>query len=276
MKTKAVAFLIPFIAAGFLFASPGQAQQPIPGIQQTAQWRALNDYVSELRAKRKTPATSERKASYRQALKTRRTNANTRVNQLYSERLRRIIGRDKVKERRQIRKYQKASNRQAGKLQGKRSGKIAAAKDASVARVSAIRARYAAALAVQNDQIRKLQKQLRRTKDPFQRTFIKQSITTANNKKDRLRQTRQVDIADEIASRTAQVDSIRRRFSILLERSRSHYRRLIANVESAWRRIYADEVRSLKAQRTSEFQLVTGLNDRGTGYIDEMPPKPVR
>lgn len=271
MKTRTIATLIPFIAAGLFIAAPSQAQQPIPGIKQTGQWRDLNAYVDQLQAKRSTPATAEQKANFRSRLNAKQSAANSRVKKLYSQRLQQIINRDQAQEQRRIQKLLDASNRRVGQLQGQRSSRIATAKANFANQLDRIRSRYAASLAADSRQLETLRRNLARTTNPFQRQIILQHIETVQNDISQLRSAQSKEISSATDDHRQKIASIRQRFAARIKSTRSYYQGLIDQVQDAWKKIYDDDVRAVKAQRDNEFQLVTTLRNRGAGYIDQMP-----
>ena len=274
MKTRVVLTIVPLIATAFLVAGPAQAQQPIPSITQTGQWRALKAYVNQLETKRNTPATAQQKTTFRQRLNAKQTAANDRVKKLYSQRLQRVINRDTAKERKQIQKLQDSANRQVGQLANQRSSRIATEKATFASRISQIRSRYAGALAADSRQLKRLQRNLRRTTDPFQRQIILSHIETVQRGMTRLKQARTKDINGATGLHQQKVAAIREKFAGKIASTRAYYKGLIDQVRAAWKTIYADDVAAAKSVRTKQFRLVTNLRNRGAGYIDQMPTPP--
>lgn len=259
---------------GLAIAGPAQAQQPIPGITQTGQWRALKSYVNELGTKRNTPATAEQKATFRQRLNAKQAAANARVKKLYGQRLQRVKNRDTKKENRQIAKLQSAASRQVGKLTDQRAGRLATAKLTFATQIARIRDRYAGALAKDNRQLKRLERNLRRTNNPFQRQVILAHIDTIENDIAQLKRARTKNIATATSVHQEKVQTIRTRYADRIARTRAYYKGLVRQVKGAWKTIYADNVAAAKSQRTKQFQLVTNLKNRGKGYIDQMPAPP--
>lgn len=271
--------ILPVVAAtltifGLAIAGPAQAQQPIPGITQTGQWRALKSYVNELQTKRNTPATAEQKATFRQRLNAKQAAANARVKKLYGQRLQRVKNRDTKKENRQIAKLQNAANRQVGKLTNQRAGRLATAKLTFATQIARIRDRYAGALAKDNRQLKRLERNLRRTTNPFQRQVILTHIDTIENDIAQLKRARTKNISNATAIHQEKVQAIRTRYASRITKTRAYYRGLVRQVKGAWKTIYADNVAAAKSQRTKQFQLVTNLKNRGKGYVDQMPTPP--
>lgn len=274
MKTRAAAAIVPLIATGLLVAAPAQAKQPIPGITQTAQWQVLKTYVNQLQGLVNTPATAQQKANYRLRLNTKQAAANERVKKLYSQRLQRIINRDKAKEKQQIQKLKNSADRQVGQLVAQRSGRLATEKANFADKLAEISDRYATALAADSRQLKRLQRNLRKTTDPFQRQIILSHIETVQKGITRLKQARKKDIDSATALHRQKVSGIREKFAGKIASTRSYYKGLINQVRSAWKTIYADDVAATKSVRTKQFQLVTNLRNRGAGYIDQMPDAP--
>ncbi len=274
MKTRVAAAIIPLIATGLLVAAPAQSKQPIPGITQTAQWQVLKSYVNQLQGLSSTPATAQQKANYRLRLNTKQTAANERVKKLYSQRLQRIINRDKAKEKKQIQKLQNSADRQVGQLVNQRSGKLATEKANFATRIAQIRDRYATALATDSRQLKRLERNLRRTTDPFQRQIILSHIETIENDMDQLKKARTRNIGNATSIHQQKVSAIRDKFAGKIASTRAYYKGLINQVRSTWKTIYADDVAATRSVRTKQFQLVTTLRNRGAGYIDQMPDAP--
>lgn len=274
MKTRVVVSVIPLIATALLVAGPAGAKQPIPAITETGQWRALKTYVNQLETQRNTPATAQQKANFRQRLNAKQTAANDRVKKLYSQRLQRVINRDSAKERRQIQKLQNSAARQVGELQAQRASRLSVAKANFSAQINRIRDRYAAALATDSRQLKRLERNLRRTRDPFQRQIILSHIETIERGMSELKQARARNIASATATHKQTVSALREKFAGKIASTRAYYRGLIDQVRTAWKTIYADDVAATKSVRTKQFRLVTNLRNRGAGYIDQMPTPP--
>jgi len=274
MSTRVAASVISLIAAGLLIAGPAEAKQPIPGITKTGQWRALKSYVNELETKRNTPATAEQKATFRQRLNAKQAAANARVKKLYTQRRQRVINRDTAKERAQIRKLQNAANRQVGQLTNERSGRLATAKLTFATQIARIRDRYAGALAKDNRQLKRLERNLRKTRNPFQRQVILSHIDTIENDITQLKRARTKNIDSATSIHQEKVSAIRTKYADRIARTRAYYSSVIKRVKAAWKTIYADDIAAAKSQRTKQFQLVTNLRNRGKGYIDQMPTPP--
>ena len=274
MSTRVAASVISLIAAGLLIAGPAEAKQPIPGITKTGQWRALKSYVNELETKRNTPATAEQKATFRQRLNAKQAAANARVKKLYTQRRQRVINRDTAKERAQIRKLQNAANRQLGQLTNERSGRLATAKLTFATQIARIRDRYAGALAKDNRQLKRLERNLRKTRNPFQRQVILSHIDTIENDITQLKRARTKNIDSATSIHQEKVSAIRTKYADRIARTRAYYSSVIKRVKAAWKTIYADDIAAAKSQRTKQFQLVTNLRNRGAGYIDQMPEAP--
>ena len=274
MKTRVAVAIVPLIATGLLVANPAQAQQPVPGITQTAQWQALKTYVNQLQTQRNTPATAQQKATFQQRLNAKQASANSRVKKLYNQRLQQVINRDTAKERRQIQKLQGAADRQVGQLADQRSGRIAIAKATFARQIARIRDRYATALATDSRQLKRLERNLRRTRDPFQRQVILGHIETIENDMNQLKQSQTRNIDNATSIHQEKVSAIRSKYADKIAKTRAYYKGLITQVKAAWQTIYADDVAATKSVRTKQFQLVTNLRNRGTGYIDQMPTPP--
>ena len=274
MNSRVAALIVPLIAVGLFIAAPAQAKQPIPGITQTGQWRALKTYVNDLQTKRNTPATAVQKTTFRQRLNTKQAAANARVKKLFVQRRQRIINRDTAREQKQIKKLQNAANRQVGKLTDQRSERLATAKLTFAAQIARIRNRYAGALAKDNRQLSRLERNLRRTRNPFQRQIILAHIDTIEKDIAQLKRARTRNITSATSIHREKVSAIRTKYADKIAKTRAYYKGVIKKVKGAWKVIYADDVAAAKAQRTKQFGLVTNLRNRGSGDITQMPDEP--
>ena len=271
MKTKTIALLIPFIAAGLFFAGPAQAQKPIPGIKKTAEWRSLESYVTTLQGKVSTPTTETQKQTYRTNLGNRRLKANAKVKALYQRRLTRITSRDQKKEQRQIAQIRANEKNKVNQLKNDRAARLATARATIDSKVASIKASYAASLDSARSNLRRLKTSLARTKDPFRRQVILQRIDTVQNQIDQLRSQQRQKIDDARSRHRAKVAQIRSAYADRIASSRDYYDSLVVTVKNTWKKLYREDVQQIKQRRTSEYQLVTNLRDRGAGYIDQMP-----
>ena len=271
MKTKTIAILIPFIAAGLFLAGPAQAQKPIPGIKKTAEWRSLQSYVTFLQGRVSTPTTEAQKQTYRSNLGNRRLKANSRVKALYQNRLSRIIARDQKREQRQIAQIRANEKSRINQLKGFRSTRLATARATIDAKVENIKFAYGARLSDARSNLKRLQLNLARTKDPFRRQVILQHIDTVRNQIDQLQTQQRQKIADARSRHAVKVAQIRSNYANRIASSRDYYESLVVTVKNTWQKIYREDVQLIKERRASEFQLVTNLRNRGAGYIDQMP-----
>lgn len=250
------------------------AQQPIPGITQTAQWRALKAYVTSLEAKRNTPASPTQKASFRSRLNTKQLAANERVKQLYAQALNRLKAQDSRKERAAIKKVRQAQAQSIADLKASLASRLAIARATYSRAVNKINDRYAFRIASEQKNLRKLRRNLALTTDPIQRQLILARIDTVKGQLTQNKQIRATELDQAASYYRNQVRAISLRYDNKINGTRAYYKGLVRKVKESWKVIYDNDLAAAKSKRTKEFSLVSGLKARGTGYIDAMPNPP--
>jgi hypothetical protein len=234
MKTRTIAILIPFIAAGFLMTGPAQAKQPIPGIKKTAEWRSLDSYVGFLQGKVSTLTTETKKATYRSNLGNRRLKANAKVKALYQRRLQRITTRDQAKEQRQVDRIRANEKRKVNGLKNSRDARLSTARATIDAKVASIKFTYAASLSQARGNLKRLRKNLARTNDPFRRQVILQHIDTVRQQISQLTTQQGQKIDDARTRHRAKVAQIRNAYASRIANSRNYYESLVITVKTTW------------------------------------------
>lgn len=257
-----------------LTATQASAQKPIPGITQTAQWRALKTYVNSLEAKRNTPASASQKTNFRSRLSTKQLAANGRVKDLYAQALNRLKARDSKKERAAIKKVRQAQSQSITDLKASLASRLAIARATYSRAVNKINDRFAFRIASEQNNLRKLRRNLARTTDPIQRQLILSRIDTVKRELSKQKRIRATEIGQAASYYQNQSRAITLRFDNKITSTRAYYKALVRKVKASWKVIYDDDLAAAKSKRTKEFSLVSGLKARGSGYINEMPAPP--
>lgn len=272
IKKLSLAFLLPVLLIAL--AGEASAQQPIPGIKKTAEYRSLLSYVNFLQTKRSTPASSSQKQTYRTNLTNRRLKTNNKVKKLYNRRLARIENRDNRAERRQIKKVRQQQKRRVAQLNGEKAERIGEAGAVYQAKVNQINANYAGRIDSKVNKKRRLRAKLNRTTNPIAREVLLTQIEALGPKIRKLKGARQRQFNEAASRYRAKVDGLNARFAARIAGTKRFYKSLVRQIKDNWRKTFREDVRAAKSKRDSEFSLVTQLHNRGAGYIDQMPTPP--
>jgi hypothetical protein len=271
MKIRTVVVALILAVSFSAFATASNAA-PIPGIKNTPQFRNLLNYVDTLQAKRDTPASPDRKASYRSKLSQKRAGANSAVKSLFKRRSARIASRDDKQERAQIKRIRRSQKQQVQTLRRAEENRLDDAADDYRSALNRIDARYAPKLVPLANKRDALQRKLARTTNPSKRKALNRKLDAVQNKINRVVRARQddTDIAtDRYKDRVSNIkDSCARQIADVKAKSK----RQVTKAHKAWRRTFRDDLNQIKQRRSQEFELVSNLRDRGAGYIDHMPP----
>lgn len=273
-QSKLFASLLLFFTLVLGLAAPAVAQKPIPGIKDTPEYQSLLRYVNFLGTKKTTPASSSQKQTYRTNLSNRRLKTNNKVKSLYQRRLTRIKSRDDEAERRDIKQTRQAQSRRVAQLNNQRATRINQAGAQYRTRVDQINARYADPIASASAKRKRLKAQLNRTTDPVKREALIAQLETVNNRLRQLKTARQAKLNEAADQNRSQVRDINQTFDDLIADARRFYKGQVEKIKEQWKKTYREDVAKATSRRDSEFALVTRLNDRGTGYIDQMPSPP--
>lgn len=256
----------------FLVAVPAaEAQKPVPGIQQTAQWKSMKQYVAFLQSQSSTPASQAQKEVFTSTLAAKQTATNNRVSQLYSQKINRIQARDQRAEKKQIRKIRAQEKSGLAQIQRERSARINKEKARWSAQQASTRASYALQITTAQNTISKLRRNLRKTNNPFARQVILARIDAAQNTVDRLRNNQQRTLQKQRAAYKENLSSIRSLYALKLSSARNHYDNLVREVQTTWKKLYKSDVRAAKSNRQRQFQLVSSLRQQGNTAIAAIP-----
>jgi hypothetical protein len=261
MKKRA---LVLSLALAVLLAGWGASAataKPVPGIKQTPQYRVLLGFVNKLERQRKVPATAARKAAYRRTLSNKAGDTNRQVKSLFVRRSNRVRSRDNAEERTQVRNILASQRQQVDSLKAVLASKLADLQDDYNAAVGRTNARYAPKLNPLVRQRAILRRQLARTIRPVQ------------TKINRVIDDRQAATQVVTARYQARISTVNSVFSARIRSAQSRGQQLVLQARRAWKQTFAADLARLKERRTDEFSLVSRLRNRGTGYINQMPPK---
>ncbi|MEX0619979.1 MAG: hypothetical protein WD181_00160 [Solirubrobacterales bacterium] len=252
-------------------ASTQAAAKPVPGIQQTPQYRALLGFDNVLQGRRLVPATPARKAAYRQTLNNKTAAAQKQVKSLFSRRVARVKSRDDAEERAQIRSILSNQKLQVNALKAVQASKVADAQNNYNSAVSRVNLRYAPRLNPLVRQRKILKRKLARTTNPISRDEIQRSIRLVQAKINGIVEAKNVAIQVASTNYQAKVNALNGTFSARIKTVKSRSKGLVVQARLAWKQTYSADYSKLKARRTTEFGLVNGLRTRGSGYISTMP-----
>lgn len=272
MKLRA---LVPLVLAAFVLVGLGgnaAAQKPIPGIKSTAPFKSLKRYVNVLQGKVNVPASATRKQQYRTNLSVRRANANAKVKQLFARRTARIAKQDDKQERRDIKRIRSSQKAQIQNLQNQLSNRLNSLQMKESAAIARINARYAPRLDPLVNKRASLEAKLAKAKTPAKRNAIRTKINRTQTKINTIVNARQDDINATASRYDARAANVRSLFNAKIANVRAKTKQQIAYQKNEWKKIYRGQLSNAKERRSNEFDLVSNLRERGSGYIDQMPP----
>ena len=271
MEMKFLRILPVVVLGALLFAPVSEAQKPLPGIQQTAQWKSMKQYVVFLQSQSSTPASQEQKQTFTNNLATKQAATNDRVRKIYSQAIQRIVNRDQRAEQKQIRKIRSQEKGRLAEIRANRSARINKEEARLQSKDAAVEALYGAKIASAKSTIAQLRRNLRKTTNPFARQVVLARIDAAQNSVTRFRRSQSRELQQNKAQYKDNLQSIRQSYALKLSLTRSHYDGLVSEVQNTWKTIYRDDVRAAQTNRQRQFQLVSGLRQQGDAAIAAMP-----
>lgn len=269
---KAIRPLVLILFCLLFMPAVADAQQPIPGIKQTGQWKSMKNYVSFLQSRQSTLATPAEKQTFTSQLANKQLATNAKVKALYSRSIQRIVNRDQRAEKKQIKKIRRGEKSQLNQLRGQRARAIGAAQLRWAANNAAIRSQYSSRISKAKKNLRSLQRALKKTSNPFRRATLVSHINTVTEKISLLAQGQKTQLQNARQAYQIRVSKIRRKFAAQATDIRARYQRLVVEVKNSWKKIYRNDLRAAKERRQGQFQLVTNLRRSGNEYIAAMPP----
>lgn len=261
-------FMLPALLLGTSVTS-AQAQ---PGIRSTKEYQALKAYVGVLAAKRNTPATQTEINKFEATLAKRRTAANNKVREQFSQRMttakvQRQNKRDKVRKMRENRRAEIAALRQ--NRQGKLD-ELAADRRAAITRIEN---EYNGKLNTLKKDLTKLQRKLAKATKPSARAQIKAEIATVQDQITTQQRAQQNEISLVNTRYNTNVEVTKERFADEIAKTNARLLNAIRQADAAWREIFAAKKQNAQQHRSTDFQLVRDLSAKGIAYIKEIPVK---
>jgi len=271
MKTRLLSTLALISLIVLAFAAPASAQQPIPNINQTSEFRALKKYVGFLEAKRAVPANAETKTTYKLSLSAKRTAANNKSDALYNRRVLRISKQDDNKQRRQIKVIRQNQKVKTTQLKGELSDRLGSLQAKENAAVDRINNSYGARIQSLTNKRSILQKRLDKTTNAAKRDKITIKINAVQKQINTLVNAKQADlnvVTDKYNGKAANLNDL---FAARIQRTKDSAASQIKQAKKAYKQLYRDQLAAAKAKKNSEISLITDQANRGTGFITEMP-----
>lgn len=272
MKNR-VLVLLALVSTGLVLAgAPSPAQSAVPGIKQTVAFKRLKSYVNFLQSKRTVPVTAARRQTYKTNLANRRKNANTKVQALYSRTLLKISREDDKKQRRDIKQIRLNQKAQVQNLNARQATQLAALQSKENSASQRIYATYGVQINPLADKRDRLKRQLTKTTNPVKRNQLNRQIKKL-----------QVKVNALVNDRTTDLNNLQTRFNLKAQNIRNQIAQQIANVKSnaqrqiqqerdAWKTTFRTQIQAAKTRRDSQKDMVSSQAERGSGYIEQMPP----
>jgi len=273
MKTRLLSTLVLLPLIALASAAPASAQKPIPNINQTQPYKSLKSYVSFLQSKRTVPASTEKKATYKLTLSSRRTKANLKSKSLYNRRVTRISKQDDNKQRRQIKVIRQAQKAKVNDLKSGLADRLASLQSKENAAIARVNAEYNSRITSLTNKRDILRKRLDKTTNPAKRDKITIKINATQKQINKLVNSRNADVDVVQTKYNGKVDNVNDLFAAKIQRAKDSAANQITQAKNAYKKIYRAQIAAAKTKKASEISLITDLANRGTGYIAEMPPE---
>lgn len=271
MRTRLLTTLALITLASFGFAASATAQKPATSVKKTSEFRQLKGYVATLFAKRNVETTNSQKRAYKSKLKTRRTKANLKAGALYNSQVRRISKRDDKKQRRTIKRIRQTQKVRVANIRGNLTSRLNALNVKQNIAVDAVNGRYANRIDPLTRKRTILQKRLNKTKKPTKRTKIAAKITAVQRQLNKLVDARQAAANGVVAKYNSRAANVKVIFAGRVAKAKAAAARDISVANNAYKQLFREALKLARKKKTADVALITGLSDRGTGYIEEMP-----
>jgi len=271
MKTRLLIALVLSTFGLAMAASPGTAQKPIPGIKATASYKSLQRYVGFLKTRRNTPVTGTKRSTYRRNLATRRGRADTKVVNLYRQKLNRLSKQDDRWQRRRVMQIRRTEQRRVESLNRQLDQRLAGLQARRAAAIIRVGDRFNPGINRLANRRDRLRRRLAKTSRPSKRAALVRRIRRIQNNINDLVDERNAELANVNSRYDGLASGVTDLFNARIARAHAAAKREIAEAAAAWRRTFRVQVRAAKIRRDGQKDLVRALSARGTGYINSMP-----
>lgn len=271
MKARLVVALVLSTLGLLAFASSGNAQKPIPGIQQTAPWKSLKRYVSFLQSRRHQVATGAKKQTFRITLKNRRSKADDKVMSLFGHRIARIVAKDDRWQKQQIRKIRRTQKRKVAALKAELADRVSTLQAKQAMAVDRVTARYAPQINRLSDQRLRLERKLARTRKPAKREALARKIKRIKDQINDLVADRQSEVENVNSRYQGRIAGVNDLFNARIAKAKASAKRQIRETNANWKRTFRMQLKAAKTRRDTQKDQVAALAARGRGYIEDMP-----
>jgi len=272
MKSRLLV-LLALVSTGVVLAGvPSPAQGAVPGIKQTVAFKRLKSYANFLQSKRTVPVDTTRRQAYKTTLANRRKNANTKVQALYSQTLLKISREDDKQQRRDIKQIRLNQKAQVQNLNSRQAVRLGALQDQQSSASQRIYATYALQINPMADKRDRLERQLDKTVNPVKRNQLTRQIDKLQVKINALVSDRTTDLNNLQTNYKIKSQNIRNQFSQQIANVRANAQRQIQQERNAWRQSFRTQIQAAKTRRDAQKDMVASQAERGSGYIEQMPP----
>lgn len=272
MKTRLVTFLVLVLTGFALISSPASAQQPIPGIKQTAAYKQMKSYVQMLQGKRNVPVLAARRQAYKTNLTNRRSKASKKVLALFQQKVRRIKKQDDHQERRQVKQIRMNQKRQVQGFQRELAERLSDLKTDQNAAVQRVFDKYASKINSRSAKRNRLKAQLRRTTNPARRARLIRKIDTLQSQINGLVSDRTTEVGNVNSRYAVRVTSVTNLYNSRIANAKASAQKQIQQSRNAWRQTFRTQFAAAKTRRNAQKEMVGTVATRGFGYIAQMPP----
>ena len=254
-----------------LTVSPAAAQQPIPGIKQTAQFKQLKNYVSFLFGQRNKPAPTARKQKYKTNLSTRKKNANIKVSLLLGLKLSRLSKQDDNQQRRIVKQILTNQKRQVQSIRQDLANRLADLQSDQNAAVQRAYDKYASQINFRANKRDMLKRQLSRTTNLVKRAKLNRKINKLQTQINGLVSDRNTEVSSINSRYQARITSVNNLYNSRIANVKANARQQIQQAKNAWRKTFRTQIQAAKQRSSAQSDLVGSVASRGFGYIEQMP-----
>lgn len=267
--TRRLLLVFLLMPALLLGAGATAAQAGSSDIRSTAEFRALQSYVSFLEARKSTTVTPQEKAKYTATLQSRRAKANGKVRSIYTTSMQKAKA-QRLKSRDRVRKLKAQRQSQVSSLKDARASALNSLTSAKNRSIDAIDSQYDTRINNLQKNLKKLQNKLNRETKPSVRKSLKAQIVEVTDEINSEQKSKQADVNAVLARYRNQTQQTRESYAAKIVRARAEWLRDIKEAETNLREAFAARREFNQERKADQFGIVRATYERGAGYIRQM------
>lgn len=270
MKLR-ILLMFPLAIALAFMGTTTAAQAGMPGIRNTAEYKALKSYVKVLASKSANP---NKVGEYRRTLSAKRAKANSKVRDRFQER-RSTAKMQRTKARAKVAKMRQNRSAEVQALKSNRDAKLSSLEQQRRSGVSRINSEYGDRLDNLAKNRAELTKKLAKAKGAAARQRIRDELDDVQSEINSLDKEKQNDLSLLNTRINNQEQTVKEKAAADISRTKAQVERDIQEAEQALRERYEARSDAAKTARQNEFAIVKAEYERGVAFINALvKPKP--